>query len=57
MVITILGEYCLDCWDRRNIIIHGGNATESKTKQLERLQKQVRKLYQQKDEVWGMANK
>ena len=57
MVSTILGEYCLDCWERRNKIIHGDNVTESRTKKLVRLRKQVSKLYRMKDELKGTPNK
>ena len=30
MISTIMGDYSLDCWDRRNKSIHGENRVESR---------------------------
>jgi hypothetical protein len=53
---TILSDYCLDNWERRNKTIHGDNVTESRGKKLMRLRKQVGELYKEKNSLKGTKN-
>ena len=53
MMSTIMGDYSLECWERRNKSIHGDNKAESRTKKLKKLRQQVGKLYRKKTELQG----
>ena len=57
MMSNIMGEYCLDCWGRRNEIIHGTMIPDSRIKQLDRLRKQVKALYGKKRLLRARKNK
>jgi hypothetical protein len=56
MLSTILSDYCLDNWERRNKTIHGETITESRGKKLVRLRKQVGELYKEKRSLKGTNN-
>ena len=57
MLSTILGEYCLDCWERRNKALHGETKEDARDITLRKLRKQVRLLYAKKKELRGHKNK
>ena len=57
MMSTILSEYCLECWARRNETIHGISIQDSRIKQLDRLRKQVKALYGKRRQLRSSKNK
>ena len=50
---TILGEYSMDCWTRRNETIHGKDLDESRKKKLERIKRIVKGIYSKRSELRG----
>jgi hypothetical protein len=57
MISTILSDYCLECWAKRNETIHGKKDTDSRTKKLARLRKQVKALYKRQDMIHNKRHK
>ena len=53
MASTIMGDYCLDNWDRRNKSLHGERTAETRVKLLEQLRKRVGHLFKKKTRLNG----
>ena len=53
MLGVILIDYSLDCWERRNHCIHGNSNEDRRNKKLQRLRKQVERIYRMKKELKG----
>lgn len=54
--ITMLGDYCLDCWKTRNEVLHGTDTDESAMINKKRLKEKVKYLYKMKEEIRGTTN-
>ena len=48
---TILGDYCLECWNGRNETIHGSDIATSREKKLESARIRIKELYRRKGEL------
>ena len=56
LLCTVLGEYCLDCWQARNESLHGKEREETKKLQLKKARSKVKSLYGKKEELRGTTN-
>ena len=57
MLSTILTDYSIDCWKLRNESIHGKEKDESRKKNKERIGKQIKGLYEKKNELKGVTRR
>ena len=53
MFCTILGEFCMDCWNVRNEAIHGKEIEESRKKRMERIKGIIKGIYKKRNEIRG----
>lgn len=55
-LVTILGDYSLDCWTMRNEILHGKEKEDSARLRLRNMRLKVKELYRMKNEIRGTKN-
>ena len=56
MFSTILSDFCMECWQMRNEVLHGKDNDESKKLKIKNIKGKVRQLYKCKEILRGTKN-